>query len=137
MNNSNGFTLIEILIVTIIIAILSAIAFPAYQNYLKRAHVLEGIHLAAASKFAVYEYYHWNGELPINNSSASLPEPSEITGNAIKSIAIEAGTIKITYNQRVKENNYLLITPKIEDGSLLWDCKGGTVEDHLRPMNCR
>lgn len=133
----SGFTLIEILLVMTILGILAAVAIPAYQNYLKRAHVLEGINIAGAPKFAVYEYYYWNGSLPTNNLSADLPEPSAIKGNAVKSISIENGIIKITYNQRVKENDYLLITPTIADGSLVWDCKGGTVEAYLRPMHCR
>ena len=37
MNSSRGLTLIELLVVVVIVAILGAIAIPAYTNYLTRA----------------------------------------------------------------------------------------------------
>ena len=54
-NNQQGFTLIELMIVIAILAILLAIAVPAYQNYSVRAEVSECINLAAAAKLSVAE----------------------------------------------------------------------------------
>lgn len=39
--SASGFTLIELMIVTVIVAVLAAIALPAYQDYVKKARRAE------------------------------------------------------------------------------------------------
>ncbi len=42
MHKEQGFTLIELMIVVIVISILSAIAFPSYQSYVRRSACEDG-----------------------------------------------------------------------------------------------
>ncbi|GAA0714028.1 pilin [Dokdonella soli] len=65
-----GFTLIELMIVVAIIAILAAIALPAYQDYMVRAKLSEVFVAGDACKNSVVEFYEGQGHLPPNLSSA-------------------------------------------------------------------
>jgi type IV pilus assembly protein PilA len=122
----------------------------AYQDYTKRAHVSEGLSLAAGAKSAVVEYHADNNEWPADNKAAGLAEKSFIKGNAVTSVEVveptdptgTKGEILITYNDKV-EKQTLLLTATIADdvddrGSYEWDCKtGGTVLPKWRPARCR
>ncbi|MGC8731956.1 MAG: pilin, partial [Halothiobacillaceae bacterium] len=61
LQDGQGFSLIELMIVIAIVGILAAIALPQYRDYIVRARVTEGINLASSVKAAVAEYWATNG----------------------------------------------------------------------------
>lgn len=133
-----GFTLIELMIVVAIIGILAAIAIPAYQDYTKRAHVSEGLSLAAGAKTAVSEFYSTNNTWPANNTSAGLAASNTITGNAVTAVGVSASQITVVYNSKVDAtSNTLILGATASGGAIVWSCKGGSVDLKYRPSNCR
>jgi type IV pilus assembly protein PilA len=133
----HGFTLLELMIVVAIIGILAAIALPAYQDYVKRAYVTEGLTLAVSAKLAVAEFYSSRNRLPANNNSAGLALAGSITGNAVDSVEIKTdGVIEITYSQKV-DNQTLKLVPASSRGGITWTCDGGTLAAKYRPLSCR
>jgi len=87
-----GFTLIELMIVVAIVGILAAIALPAYQDYVIRSKMSEGVAAIAACKTSIAEYVSTKTSMPANADVAGC---STIQTQYVASLAFD-GTSKIS-----------------------------------------
>ena len=144
-----GFTLIELMIVVAIIAILAAIAIPAYQDYLVRTQVSEGAVLADGAKTAVAEYYSNTGVFPPSNISAGLASAAAIVGKYVNNVGTGTtdgkanGVITVTYGNSANTaiaTKFFSLSAITHAGSIEWSCKNAkytTVAAKYLPTSCR
>jgi type IV pilus assembly protein PilA len=89
-----GFTLIELMIVVAIVGILAAIALPAYQDYVIRSKMSEGVAATAACKTSISEYVSTKNAWP---TSTAVSGCSTLATQYVASLAVGAAGV-ITVN---------------------------------------
>ncbi|WP_376694349.1 pilin [Wenzhouxiangella sp. EGI_FJ10409] len=147
MRKQSGFTLIELMIVVAILAILMAIAIPAYQDYTIRAQVSEGMNLTGGARTAVAEYWTDTGSWPGDNTEAGIASPaSDISGEYVSQVQVTAeGTIQATFNtgneNAAIQNGILELSPTSSGGSVSWACSptdtATDIDEKYLPARCR
>lgn len=71
-SRTRGFTLVELMIVIAIVAILVAVAVPAYENFVVRSKITECIAGAAVPKLMIADYRQTTGNWPATAAQAGV-----------------------------------------------------------------
>ncbi len=146
---AQGFTLIELMIVIAIIAILLALALPAYQDYAVRAKVGEGLSIGASPKLAVTETCQSDPTLtPTATTTGYAFVPGTDPDDYVESVVISGTCVDpiltiTTMNTGAVEAGgadvILVLTGHYENasGQFQWDCSTGAGLPQHVPTSCR
>jgi type IV pilus assembly protein PilA len=133
--------------------ILAAIAIPAYQDYIIRAQVSEGLNLAEPIKAEVTELYAKNGAWP-EQADLSGAVPS---GKYVSQVVVKGGSVIIVYgnlaNAKLQKQGLALAPAVGAQGDIVWLCgnraappgairkadgpAGSDIPDKYLPSACR
>jgi type IV pilus assembly protein PilA len=141
-SQQKGFTLIELMIVVAIIGILAAIAIPAYQNYVVRARVTEGLNLAAAAETTVAE----NASNAAVTLGSGWTPPTSTNNVTSVSVADATGVITIVYTAAAGGGTVtltpysagaVLANDTVPPDAITWSCWTSLANEKYVPSNCR
>lgn len=123
------------MVVVAYIAILAAIAIPAYQNYLNRAAVTMAMTDSAPYRQAIAQYNAQQQQWPSSMQQLGL-RPFAGDRNVADIDLGDDGELAITFTSASLRNHVLLLKPSVGDNGIAWSCKGDIPPADL-PQECK
>ena len=137
---SKGFTLIELMIVIAIVAILLALAIPAYQDYTIRSKVGESLSVAASAKLAVAESCQSDPTIVPDNTTTgySFNASEYVASVTISGTCLAPIVTMVTQNTGAPAAANVVLTGSYAagDGRYSWICSSTHNNEHV-PATCR
>lgn len=133
MTTHRGFTLIELMIVVAIIAILAAIAIPAYQNYVIRAQVTAGLADVAGGKSAFESLILANSSTTFDVADIGL-QTSTTRCSTLDMSPAETGFIRCTLRGNPNVTGKTVRVQRNSSGS--WNCVTTVTNPNFIPEGC-
>ncbi|HIF9220257.1 TPA: pilin [Photobacterium damselae] len=116
MKGQKGFTLIELMIVVAVIGVLSAIAIPKYQDYVKKGALGAALASASALKTNIEDTIASTGVFPNGTSAAFSLGKIEMAGTAASNAE---GTITASIEKGAGKSSNIVLS-RSSDGE--WSC---------------
>ncbi|KFC07673.1 type IV pilin [Trabulsiella guamensis ATCC 49490] len=115
MNKQHGFTLIELMVVIGIIAILSAIGIPAYQNYLRKAALTDMLQVFLPYRTAIELCALDHGGISTcNGSTNGIPSPA--TSRYVSAMSVAQGVVTLN-GQESLNGLTVVMTPQWDNAN--------------------
>jgi type IV pilus assembly protein PilE len=133
MKQQNGFTLVELMIVVVIVGILASVALPAYQDYVIRGKLAEATSSLADARVKMEQYFQDNRTYDAGGCPASVATSSDYFTYTCTDLGTDTYTITATgksdlssYSFSVNQDNVKSTSSPWGNGACWITTKGGS-----------